>query len=108
MTKSIYSRISIEPAVRGLLTMDTHPNYGQPGDYPVAWCRDYGKGRAFYSSLGHRVDVVQRADIKKHFLGGVLWSLGLAPGKGTPHDLRLSLSEANAARDSNRCSTAWI
>lgn len=80
--------------VRGLLTMDTHPNYGQPGDYPVAWCRDYGKGRVFYSSLGHRVDVVQRADIKKHFLGGVLWSLGLAPGKGTPHDLRLSLSES--------------
>jgi uncharacterized protein len=80
--------------VRGLLTMDTHPNYGQPGDYPVAWCRDYGQGRVFYSSLGHRVDVVQRPDIKKHFLGGLLWSLGLAPGEGQPHDLRLSLSEA--------------
>jgi uncharacterized protein len=79
--------------VRGLLTMDTHPNFGQPGDYPVAWCRDYGKGRVFYSSLGHRIDVVQRDDIKKHFLGGVLWTLGLAPGKGTPHDLRLRLSE---------------
>jgi hypothetical protein len=74
--------------------MDTHPNYGQPGDYPVAWCRDYGKGRVFYSSLGHRVDVVQRPDIKKHFMGGILWSLGLAPGKGEPHDLRLSLSQA--------------
>jgi uncharacterized protein len=84
-------------AVRGLLTMDTHPNYGQPGDYPVAWCRDYGKGRVFYSSLGHRVDVVQREDIKKHFLGGVLWTLGLAPGKGTPHDLHLRLSEAEQA-----------
>jgi uncharacterized protein len=80
--------------VRGLLTMDTHPNYGQPGDYPVAWCRDYGKGRVFYSSLGHRVDVVQREDIKKHFLGGILWSLGLASGKGTPHDMQLSLPEA--------------
>jgi uncharacterized protein len=80
--------------VRGLLTMDKHPNYGYPGDFPLAWCKDYGKGRVFYSALGHRQDVVQREDIKKHYLGGVLWSLGLAEGSGTPRDLRVTLSEA--------------
>jgi type 1 glutamine amidotransferase len=79
--------------VRGLVTMDKHPNYGQPGDYPIAWCRQYGQGRVFYTSLGHRTDVVQRPDIKQHYLGGILWAIGLAQGDATPHDRRLTLSD---------------
>jgi len=43
--------------VHGLLTLDKHPNDKTPGDYPVAWCKNYGKGRVFYTSLGHREDV---------------------------------------------------
>lgn len=77
--------------VRGLLTMDKHPNHGYPGDFPIAWCKDYGQGRVFYSSLGHRVDVVQRPDIQAHFLGGILWSLGLLEGEGKPLSQRYEL-----------------
>jgi uncharacterized protein len=83
--------------VHGLLTMDRHPNFGQPGDYPVAWCKEYGKGRVIYSSLGHRTDVVQRSDIKQHFLGAILWSLGLAEGNAKPQSTRLTLTGAEAA-----------
>jgi type 1 glutamine amidotransferase len=43
--------------VRGLLRLDKHPNEKTPGDYPIAWCKEYGKGRVFYTSLGHREDV---------------------------------------------------
>ena len=43
--------------VHGLLTLDKHPNDKTPGNYPIAWCKDYGKGRVFYTSLGHREDV---------------------------------------------------
>src|SRR5947208_11736623 len=25
----------------------------EDGDFPLAWCRDYGKGRVFYTALGH-------------------------------------------------------
>src|SRR5689334_23296771 len=39
--------------VHGLLMLDKHPNDKTPGDYPIAWCKDYGKGRVFYTSLGH-------------------------------------------------------
>lgn len=84
--------------VHGLLTLDKHPNTKQPGDYPVAWCKMYGKGRVFYTSLGHREDVwdVNWRDGKrmndpavaelfqKHLLGGILWALGLEPGDATP------------------------
>jgi type 1 glutamine amidotransferase len=80
-------------SVHGLLTLDKHPNEKTPGDYPIAWCKLYGKGRVFYTSLGHREDVWdpnwrdekgQRANppevavaFQRHLLGGIKWALGL-------------------------------
>ena len=32
-------------------------------DFPVAWLRNYGKGRVFYSTLGHREDSWARPDV---------------------------------------------
>lgn len=84
--------------VHGLLTLDKHPNTKEPGDYPIAWCKMYGKGRVFYTALGHREDVwdvnwrggkrmndpaVAEA-FQRHLLGGILWALGLEPGDATP------------------------
>jgi type 1 glutamine amidotransferase len=73
--------------VHGLLTLDKHPNSGVPGEYPIAWCKYYGQGRVFYTSLGHRVDVVKRPDVLTHYLNGILWSLGMADGSATPQTL---------------------
>lgn len=84
--------------IHGLLTLDKHPNTKQPGDYPIAWCKMHGKGRVFYTSLGHREDVWDVnwrggrrmndpavADaFQKHLLGGIVWALGLEPGDATP------------------------
>ena len=76
--------------VHGLLTLDQHPNEKTPGDYPIAWTKQYGKGRVFYTSLGHREDVwdadtpagFKRENPKevseayqKHILGGIKWAL---------------------------------
>src|SRR6185295_8483110 len=85
--------------VHGLLTLDKHPNEKTPGDYPIAWCKEYGKGRVFYTSLGHREDVwdtdtplnfkrenpreVSEA-YQKHVLNGIKWALGLEKGDATP------------------------
>ena len=85
--------------VHGLLALDKHPNEHTPGDYPIAWCKMYGKGRVFYTSLGHREDVwdpntpesFKRENPKevseayqKHILGGIKWALGLEPGDAQP------------------------
>ena len=82
--------------VHGLLTLDKHPNEKTPGDYPIAWCKDYGKGRVFYTSLGHREDVwdpdwPDRKNPKevaeayqKHILGGIKWALGLEKWRPKP------------------------
>jgi type 1 glutamine amidotransferase len=62
-----------------LLALEKHPNDGTPGFFPLAWSREHGKGRVFYTALGHREDVLQADWFKKHLLGGIVWSLGVLP-----------------------------
>lgn len=65
----------------------------------VSWCRMDGKGRVFYTSLGHREDLwsdeagmngrvnpPERArQYQAHILGGIKWALGLAEGSSEPN-----------------------
>jgi type 1 glutamine amidotransferase len=75
----IYQYKSFErERVHTLLALDKHPNEGTPGFYPLAWTRAHGKGRVFYTGLGHREDVLEASWFRKHLLGGTLWALGLA------------------------------
>lgn len=53
-------------------------------DFAVTWVRDYGKGRVFYSGLGHREDVWDRPDVQKMWLEAIKWAMGLIPGDATP------------------------
>lgn len=53
-------------------------------DYAIAWCQEVGKGRTFYSSLGHRKDVWKDARYQDHLLGGLKWAMGQASGDATP------------------------
>jgi len=84
--------------VHGLLTLDKEPNKGTPGDYPIAWCKQFGKGNVFYTSLGHREDVWESEVYQKHILGGIRWALGLEKGDATPQrtEARLSAEEGQA------------
>jgi type 1 glutamine amidotransferase len=48
------------------------------GDYPQAWSRDYGKGRVFYTSMGHRDDIWSVDPVfRAHVNGGIRWALGM-------------------------------
>jgi uncharacterized protein len=47
-------------------------------DYPQAWSRTYGKGRSFYTSMGHRDDIWSVDPVfQAHVTGGIRWALGL-------------------------------
>lgn len=91
--------------VHSLLSMTVRPAdslgpTGAPGWFPVSWTKLYGKGRVFYTSLGHREDVWDPAwkeangqrrnapevaqAFQQHLLGGIRWALGLAEGDATP------------------------
>ena len=108
--------------VHTLLTMVEQPADGRgavgtPVWYPVAWTKMYGKGRVFYTSLGHREDVVdptwkdangERRNapevamaFQEHLLGGIRWALGLREGDVTPQiktQLPASTAPAPAGR----------
>jgi type 1 glutamine amidotransferase len=58
------------------------------GDFAVAWVRNYGKGRVFYSTFGHREDAMDRPDIQKMYLEAVKWAMNLTQGDATPRALK--------------------
>jgi hypothetical protein len=61
--------------VRVLLSTDRHPNTGEPGFFPLAWAREPGQGRVFYTAPGHREDVVAAPWFARHLRGGILWAI---------------------------------
>lgn len=53
-------------------------------DFAVTWVRNYGKGRVFYSSLGHREEVWNRPDIQKMWVEAIKWAMGMTQGDAAP------------------------
>lgn len=51
--------------------------------YPVSWTNTEGKGRVFYTSLGHREDVWTNPEYQQHLMGGLKWAMGLANDEGS-------------------------
>lgn len=71
-------------AVHELLVLDRHPNTGEPGHFGLAWCREFGKGRVFYTALGHNEAVWEMPAFQQHVLGGMAWAMRLAPLRASP------------------------
>ena len=80
--KAPYSRdrlhvlMSVDPASVDLANRNVHRT---DKDFAVAWTRDYGKGRVFYSSLGHRDEVWDLPDIQKMWIEAVKWAMRITP-----------------------------
>jgi uncharacterized protein len=81
--------------VHDVLSLQRHPNSGVPGDYPIAWSRQVGKGKVFYTSLGHREDVWLSDAYQDHVLGAIKWALGVEKASVEPqeHEYELSREE---------------
>jgi hypothetical protein len=45
----------------------------------------YGKGRVFYSTLGHTAESWNDPDIQKMYFESIKWVLGLTEGSTSPH-----------------------
>ena len=73
-------RSNPRPRVNVLFSIDRHPadghaEAGQPGDFPLAWYRTYGRGRVFYTALGHLEEVWNDRRYQQHLLGALRWAL---------------------------------
>jgi len=58
--------------------------YDRP-PFPCTWARMYGKGRVFYTSLGHREDVWSSKVFEQLLVGGLSWALGRLQADITPN-----------------------
>lgn len=54
-------------------------------DFAVTWVKPFGKGRVFYSTLGHLEAVYDNPMIRTMYVEGIKWALGLTEGATTPH-----------------------
>ena len=77
--------------VRVLLTLDTHSvDVSAPGvdrtdgDFALAWIRNYGKGRVFYSAFGHFPESFTGEPIRTTLLQALLWLTGQIEIDATP------------------------
>jgi type 1 glutamine amidotransferase len=57
-------------------------------DFAVAYAKMFGKGRVFYSTLGHTNESWDDPDIQKMYFEAVRWALGMTEGSTTPHAKR--------------------
>jgi type 1 glutamine amidotransferase len=83
-----YSLKNFAPDLHVILVQETA---GMTGDqyvrkpYPETWARMHGKGRVFYTSLGHREDVWQKPAFQDLLIGALSWSTGRIDADMTPN-----------------------
>ena len=79
--------------LRVLLSLDmSKPENARPAkdikrtdnDFGISWIRTEGKGRVFYTSLGHNSDVFFVPSILRHVLDGLQFALGDLAADATP------------------------
>jgi type 1 glutamine amidotransferase len=82
--------------LRVLLRLDVSKMPANPqlhrtdGDFPLAWAKNYGKGRVFYSSLGHAAETWDNRDVALMYFEAIRWALGLTEGDATPRPMPTS------------------
>jgi type 1 glutamine amidotransferase len=75
--KTPYGRDKVHVLMR--LDMDSVKNPGKRADKDnaLAWVHDYGKGRVFYTALGHREQVWEDERFQQHIIGGLRYMFGM-------------------------------
>ena len=83
-----YALKNFAPDLHVILVQETD---GMKGDcyqrppFPATWARMHGKGRVFYTSLGHRHDVWDSEEFQDLVVGGFGWVMGEADADITPN-----------------------
>ncbi len=56
-------------------------------DFPLAWAKMYGKGRVYYSALGHDPSTWDDRAVQEMYFEAIKWGLGLTNADITPRPL---------------------
>jgi type 1 glutamine amidotransferase len=97
-TDELYHQMTVLPSAHVLATAWSDPATGGTGkDEPILWVNTFGRGRAYFTALGHEVAAMQNEGFQSALLRGAEWAatgtVTLPPDAGavkTPADaLRL-------------------
>ena len=85
--EEIYQHKRFDPSkVRVLMSLDMEATAKKkPYHVPIAWVKEVGEGRVFYTSLGHREDVWESEAYRAHLAAGLDWLLGRVEADATPN-----------------------
>ncbi len=77
--------------VRVLLSLDTENTnmtvpwiHRKDNDFALAWIKRHGKGRVFYSAIGHRTEIWWNPAILRFYLDAIQFATGDLPADATP------------------------
>jgi len=59
----------------GLVDLGGEAVHRKDGDFALAWTKEHGKGRVFYTALGHRPEVWKDERFLTHLAGGFRWAM---------------------------------
>ncbi|MFE6820120.1 ThuA domain-containing protein [Streptomyces sp. NPDC057677] len=79
-------RTNPRTSARVLASLDESSYSGgnMAGDHPIAWCKDYQGGRAFYTGGGHTDESYAEPAFRRHLLGGIRWAAGMTEADCRP------------------------
>ena len=80
--KSLHVLLSVDTAKAPESMTAERPD----GDYPVSWVRADGRGRVFYTALGHEPATFQDPKFLRHVLDGIQYALGDLKADASPGD----------------------
>jgi uncharacterized protein len=83
-----YSQKNIARDMHVLLVQETQgmngASYNRP-PFPGTWARAHGRGRVFYTNMGHREDVWTNPVFQAVLMGGIEWATGRVKADVTPN-----------------------
>src|SRR5260370_9555230 len=99
--KEPYSRDKCDVLARldaSKLKLDNPRVHRTDKDFAVAWIKEYGKGRVFYSTFGHTDEAWDSKDVQQMYFEAIKWAMGLTDSKVTPTRSRRPRSAACPTR----------
>lgn len=89
---------------RVLLTLDTAATnmnvqwvYRTDGDFALAWVKPYGKGRVFYTALGHRTEIYWNPAMLRFYLDAIQFATGDLAAPTEPRPMARAAEEPAGA-----------
>ena len=85
-----FSRDKVRVLMRldpGKLDLSNSNVHRKDDDFAVTWARKYGKGRVYYSTLGHVDQNWDDPRLQKMYLEAIKWAMGLVDADVTPRPL---------------------